>query len=295
IVGAGPAGLSAALVLGRCARNVLVFDSGKPRNIASRALHGYLKRDGTHPIELRALGRAELAAYPTVQLHDVEVVEIQRLSDRFEVRLSNDSRFQARFLLLATGRVDAVPEIPGFARYYGHGVYHCPFCDGWEHRGKALVVHGHGENAYHEALLLLTWSADVTICTDGPPRFNPRQQSRLDANGVKIVAEKIRELRGGDDDMLDAVVFDGRDPLPCDALFFCSDCQQKSLLPADLGCEFDEEGSVKCGASHQVERVPGLYVAGNVRGGVHLAIVAAAEGAEAAIAINRALLAQTLR
>lgn len=294
IVGAGPAGLSAALVLGRCARHVLVFDSGKPRNIRSRALHGYLTRDGTHPVELRALGRQELAAYPTVQIRDSTITAIDRRQELFKVTPTEGAPIAARIVLLATGRIDHEPPKPGFSRFYGHGVYHCPYCDGWEHRGETLVVHGHGENAAHEALLLLTWSHDVTICTDGPHHFSAADQERLRANHVRVIESEITELRGGGDGMLNAIAFRDRDPLPCQALFFCSDCLQKSSLPENLGCEFDDEGNVKCNG-HAATNVPGLYVAGNVRGGVHLAIVAAAEGAEAGIAINRALHAANLR
>lgn len=294
IVGAGPAGLSAALVLGRCGRNVAVFDSGQPRNRHSRALHGYLTRDGTHPIELRALGRAELAAYPTVQLHDVAVTDIHRDDDRFDLHLANGSRMQSRILLLATGRIDDLPDKPGFARFYGAGVYHCPYCDGWERRGGTIVVHGHGENSFDEALLLLTWSHNVTICSDGPGHFTTEQLEKLRANHVAVIENEIAELAAGDDGTLASVLFRDRAPLPCDAVFFCSDCVQRSSLPEHLGCDFDDEGSVRCDG-HAATNVPGLYVAGNVRGGVHLAIVAAAEGAEAGIAINRALLERTLQ
>ncbi len=296
IVGAGPAGLNAALVLGRCGRNVLVFDSGQPRNIRSRALHGFLTRDGTHPVELRALGRAELAAYPTVQLHDVEVVRARRIEGHFEIELVNGSRFATRVLLLATGRYDRIPELPGFERFYGRDVHHCPYCDGWEHRGETLVVHGRGPDGYREALLLLTWSHAVTLCTDGPDGLDERQRQRLRDNGIAVIENRIATLAGGggDDDRLTAVTFHDRAPLPCGAVFFCGDCVQHSALPRELGCEFDADGNVRCDG-HAATNVPSLYVAGNVRGGVHLAIVAAAEGAEAAIAINRALHAARLR
>src|SRR5690606_18414306 len=153
IVGGGPAGLSAALILGRCRRDVVVFDSGKPRNLASRALHGYLTRDGTHPIELRGLRRNQLAAYPSIAVRDLEVAAARRERDGFVVTAADGSETAARILLLATGRLDNVPPAPGFAALYGHGVYHCPYCDGWEHRDETVVIHGHGENAFDEALL----------------------------------------------------------------------------------------------------------------------------------------------
>lgn len=289
IVGAGPAGLNAALMLGRCRREVLVLDSGKPRNGASRALHGFLSRDGFHPMALRAEGRRELANYPTVTLReDTEVEEATRRDDGFELGLPGGERIRSRFMLLATGRVDLVPSKPGFRDFYGRGVYHCPYCDGWEHRDQLLVVYGSGERGFDLALELLVWSAKVTLCTDGPDQVTAEQSAQLRANGIAVIEHNVLALQGGEEGLLQSIAFEGREDLRCDALFFCSDCLQKSVLALELGCELDETGSVTCNG-HAATQVPGLFVAGNVRGGVHLAIVAAAEGAEAAMAINEAL------
>lgn len=289
IIGAGPAGLNAALVLGRCRRRVLVLDSGKPRNGASRALHGFLSRDGTPPLQLRELGRRELEAYPSVVLREnVEVMEAHRREQAFELVLADGERVVARFLLLATGRIDLLPGKPGFRDYYGRGIYHCPYCDGWENRDRALVAYGSGERAYELALGLLVWSRNVTLCTDGPPELTNDQREKLHACEVPVIEHNVLAVRGDESGEARALVFEGRDELRCDAIFFCSDCLQKSLLAKELGCELDESGSVTCDG-HAATRVPGLFVAGNVRGGVHLAIVAAAEGAEAGMKINDAL------
>lgn len=295
IVGGGPAGLSAALVLGRCRRKVLVIDSGKPRNGASRALHGFLSRDGTSPLDLRALGREQLRTYRTVELRqDVVVTSVERQENHFVLTTSDGRRPSGCVLLLATGREDLIPTKTGFREYYGRGVYHCPLCDGWEHRDEPLVVYGNGESGFDLGLTLLIWSRQVTVCTDGPAAFSSAQADQLRANGVGWVEDEVRELRGDANAMVSAVVFaDGRE-LACKAVFFCSDCRQRSRIPEKLGCRLDEEGSVLCNG-HAATNVPGLYVAGNVRGGIHLAIVAAAEGAEAAIAINRALQEPSLK
>jgi thioredoxin reductase len=294
IVGAGPAGLSAALWLGRCGRDVAVFDSGKPRNAASRGLHGFLTRDGLHPLQLRQMGRAELAAYPTVQVRDVMVVEAARRDGLFHLRLADGSEESSAMLLLATGRLDLVPEKPGFAALYGRGVYHCPFCDGWEHRGESLVAMGCDAFAYDLALALLTWSPHVSLCTDGPATLEPKQRQKLAANDIEVIEKPILAARASADGLLAALEFDGRAALDCQALFFCFANPQKSGLPGSLGCEFDETGAVRCN-DHAATNVPGLFVAGNVRCGLHLAITAAAEGAEAAVAINDALLERRLK
>jgi thioredoxin reductase len=189
-------------------------------------------------------------------------------------------------LLLATGRLDVVPCKPGFRTFYGRGVYHCPFCDGWEHRDQQLGVYGKGVMAAELALELLTWSSNVTIYSDGRPVWSEEESTRLKSAGIRVVNSIIRELAGGE--TLQSICFDAWDPAPCDALFFCEDCPQKSSLPEKLGCSFDVEGAVRC-EGFAAAGVSGLYVAGNVRGGVHLAIIAAAEGAEAALVINEAL------
>lgn len=288
IIGAGPAGLNAALILGRCRRDVLVLDSGKPRNAASRALHGFLTRDGAPPLQLRAWGRAEIARYATVEFRDVPVTGVERGSEGgFAVRLADHTLEHARLLLLATGRVDLMPEVEGFREFYGAGVHHCPYCDGWEHRDQAIAVYGRDDAAASLALTLLTWSRDVTVCTDGAPEWRPEQGEACERNGVRVIPNRVRAAEG--QGALERLTFADREPLPCRAVFFSSDCPQRSTLPERLGCDFDDDGNVRC-QGNAATNVPGLFVAGNVRGGIHLAIMAAAEGAEAGVAMNRALL-----
>ena len=289
IIGAGPAGLSAALLLGRCRRDVVVLDSGKPRNSVSRALHGYLTRDGISPWEMREIGRQQLAAYPCVQLRELAVTRAARLAAGFEVETSDGRVTRARMLLLATGREDVLPRRPGFRALYGRGVYHCPFCDGWEHRNQPLVVYGRGGDAFEVARELLTWSTEVTLCSDGPCKLDAAQRNRLAKNHIALDERTIAELRAGRGGTIERVMFAQGDSLRCGALFFVSDPPQKSDLPECLGCSFADSGGVLCD-DHAATNVPGLFVAGNVRCGIHLAITAAAEGAEAAIAINDALI-----
>jgi thioredoxin reductase len=284
IIGAGPAGLSAALMLGRCGRSVLVLDDDQPRNGASRALHGFLTRDGIAPRALRARARADLKSYPSVRLRGIHVTHIRREPGGFRVALGSGKIELSRLLLFATGRVDPLPQVCGAAKYFGRGVFHCPYCDGWEHRGQALGVYGRQPGAFELADLLRTWSADVTVYTDG------RLQRRTSAGRVgkfQVVVDRIVRLEGGRE--LKRVVLGDGTVRRCDALFFCTACAQRSPLPRQLGCQLDEEESVRC-RGHRAVGVEGLYVAGNVRDGVHLAITAAAEGAEAAIAMNEELL-----
>lgn len=289
IIGAGPAGLSAALILGRCRRRVRVFDHDRARNAVSRGLHGFLTRDGIHPRELRDLGRRELARYGTVRLEDTEVLDVRRIPGGFHLADAAGRSWEVRFLLLATGRDDALPEHPGFREFYGRGVYHCPICDGWEHRDQALAAYGAAAAAGELALELLTWSRDVTWYTNGPAPLDRDGMERVRRQGVVCCERPISALLGGPDQHLAGIRFHDGAVQPCQALFFDAACPQKSPFPAQLGCEMAPSGGIRCD-EHAATNVPGVFVAGNVRCGVHLAITAAAEGAEAGIAINDALL-----
>lgn len=291
IIGAGPAGLNAALILGRCRRDTLVLDSGKPRNAASQGLHGYLTRDGTHPMQLRALGREEVGKYPSVEFRDLPVTGVEPREGRFEVTLSDNTTERTKTLLLATGRTDLLPEVAGFREFYGRGIYHCPYCDGWEHRDRPLAIYGRDGGAASLALGLLTWSQDLSLCTDGEPTWSAAVGDQLARAGIAVHTAPVQRAEGRE--RCERLVFVDGTTRDFAAVFFCSDCIQKSTLPAKLGVEFDDQGNVRC-EGNAATNVPGLFVAGNVRGGIHLAIMAAAEGAEAGIAMNEFLLDRDL-
>jgi thioredoxin reductase len=294
IVGAGPAGLSAALILGRCRRRVLVCDTGRPRNAAAQGIHGYLTRDGIPPFEFLACAREELAHYPSVELRDIEVTGATCRSDqRFDVTLADGSVVRSRKLLLATGVMDNLPAIAGFRELYGRSVFHCPYCDGWEVRDQPLAIYGRGARGLGLALELTAWSADLTLCTDGPPEIAPDDLARLARNGVTVRDERVARLEGHDG-MLTHVVFETGERLPRRALFFTTGQFQRSDLSARLGCEINEKGTVRTG-KYETTHLEGLYVAGDASRAVQWVVVAAAEGAEAAFAINSDLIEADLK
>jgi thioredoxin reductase len=289
IVGAGPAGLSAALLLGRCRRQVLLCDSGTPRNYAARGVHGFLTRDGLPPSELRAFGRQELSRYG-VEYRD-ELVECATLCPvGFEVEFASGHRTACRKLLLATGVMDELPGIPGMQDCYGQSAFHCPYCDGWEVRDRRLALYARGHTGVGMAHALTTWSADVLLCTDGPGRIQRRERQALAAAGIRVREERVAGLEH-DAGALRAVTFDRGSSEPRDALFFVTRQQPQSDLAARLGCRFNKKGAVRTSRLEETG-VPGLYVAGDASRDVQLAIVAAAEGAKAAFAINSALVAE---
>ncbi|HEV8177860.1 MAG TPA: NAD(P)/FAD-dependent oxidoreductase, partial [Gemmatimonadales bacterium] len=292
VVGAGPAGLSGALMLGRCRRSVLVCDAGKPRNAQSSGLHGYLTRDGMHPAEFLRRARKDLARYSTVEFHRGEVTEARRTSGGFSVVCAGGLRLSARKLLLATGVVDEVPDIDGIRDLYGKSVHHCPYCDAWEWRDQGLAVYGRAESGMALALGLTVWSDDVVLCTDGPAGLSDEEAARLDQAGIDVREDPVVRLEG-QDGLLDRVVFAEGDPLPRRALFFCSGQHPRSLLAERLGARFNAKGTVETGEC-EATNVPGLYVAGDASKDVQFVIVAAAEGSEAGMAINRVLLKEDL-
>src|SRR5688500_1159727 len=192
IVGGGPAGLSAALVLGRCRRRVLLCDAGTPRNERARELHGYLTRDGIPPLDLLRAGRNELERYG-VELRDARVSDVAVHPDGFTVTLTGD-RVEARAVLLASGVTDTLPDIPGLDQCYGITAHHCPYCDGWEEREKAIAVIGHGAGGTGLALSLKTWSDRVTLCTNGRARLRPAHRTQLAAHGIEVQDGRITSI-----------------------------------------------------------------------------------------------------
>jgi len=294
IVGAGPAGLSAALILGRCRRAVLICDTGHPRNAASRALHGYLTRDGVPPSELLAIGRRELEQYDTVELRDVGASDAVCAEDgRFKVTFDDGAVVFSRKLLIATGVCDNLPEIDGINELYGRSVFHCPYCDGWELRDQPIAIYGKGSRGAGLSLELTAWSRDLVLCTDGPSEIDDDDRGRLDRNGIVVREEGVLALEGRDG-MLERITFASGLPLARKALFFTTGQFQRSALAIGLGCEFNEKGTVRTG-KYESTHLPGLFVAGDASRAVQWVIVAAAEGAEAAFAINTDLIKEDLR
>jgi thioredoxin reductase len=290
VVGGGPAGLSAALMLGRCRRRVLVCDLGEPRNRHARALHGYLTRDGVEPGAFNELGRAEIDEYG-VERRGIGVTGAVWTDEQFRVTLTDGREEHARFLLIASGVVDALPAIPGLAACYGRSVFHCPYCDGWECRDRRLAALGAGAAGVGLALALKTWSRDVVLCTSGGRLAGPLR-ARLDRNGVTVRSEPIATF-AHEAGALQAIVFASGDTLARDALFFSSSQHPQSDIAIRLGCRLTPKGTVKTGTQSGTN-VPRVFVAGDASRDAQFVVVAAAEGVKAAVAINKALLHQEL-
>lgn len=297
IVGGGPAGLAAALTLGRVRRETLVVDAREPRNAASPAMHNFLSRDGTPPAELSEIARAELEAYPSVQVREGVVSRIRRLGgDGFEVALGGGEAVRARRVLLATGVVDELPPIEGLAALWGRAVLHCPYCHGWEVRDAPLAVLGASPARALLALHLTRLSGDVALLTNGEALDEAGVRRLLERSGIAIREEPIVRVEGEGDDVV-RIVFDGAPPLVRRAIFAQSRTRQRSALAEELGCEILEDGSVAVDDFGRTS-VPGVFAVGDMArrttmpGPVAAVIAAAASGAIAGGMIDQELVGE---
>jgi thioredoxin reductase len=302
IVGGGPAGLNAALLLGRARRRVVVCDAGTPRNAPVAHLHGFLSRDGLPPAELRRIAREQLGAYSSVELREVQVEAASTTGDGegFAVTLADGTREAARRLLLASGVVDQLPAIDGLAGLWGRSVFNCPYCDGWEVRDQPLAVLGADQRALQLALHLTRWSDDVVWCSNGPLAA-PLQEAagaQLAARGVRLHQEPIVRLEGADGQLARIVLATG-EAVERRAGFLHPPTRQRSALPGQLGCVLLEDGSVSVGDFGQTS-VAGVFAAGDMARRPTMpvpgaqVVIAAAEGAIAAVAIDQDLLMHDL-
>ena len=292
VVGGGAAGLSAALVLGRARRRTLVVDAGGQSNRFAEGIGGLLGADGRPPGDFYATGRAELAAYPSVEVRRGEVVGGQRDGGGFLLELADGSRETALRVLLATGMEYRYPDLPGIAERWGRSVFHCPFCHGWEVREKPLGVLDRGDSGVERALLLSAWSDDVTLLANGSAELDSADTARLQAAGIAIDERRVAALRGAGD-ALDAVVFDDGSERACNGLLVPVSMHQRSGLAKQLGASAAEPNPLMADAI-DVDRMhatsaPGVLAAGDVSGIMPSVANAVAAGSTAAAAVVRGL------
>lgn len=300
VVGGGAAGLSAALVLGRARRRTLVIDSGQPSNGVADGIGGLLGHDGRPPAELYASGRAELVAYPTVEVHPGEVIGGEPVSGdqeggSFVLALGDGTTERTRRVLLATGMDYRRPAVPGVAERWGRSVFHCPFCHGWEVRERPLGVLDRGATGTHRALLLSMWSDDITLYADGPSELDPADADRLRRAGVAVEERQVTGLRGPGAE-LEAVALDGGAERPCGGLLVPVTLHQRSPLAASLGVALAPEGPLAADAIEATgmgaTSVPGVFVAGDAGQIMPSVANAVAAGSSAAAGIVQSLMAE---
>jgi thioredoxin reductase len=229
----------------------------------------------------------EVLAYG-VEIRDAEVVRVARSDAGFESELQNGDHIHSRVMLLATGVADRIPPVPGLREFYGTSVHHCPYCDGWEWRDHPIAIYGRGVPVAELAHTLTSWSRDLVLLSDGPLRLDARRREELQRRGIVLDERRIARLEGANG-WLRHVVFDDGVRLARDAMFFATGHDQACSIPTDLGCRLTNKGVIQINRN-ECTTIPGLYAAGDVTRDAQFVIVAAAEGARAAVAIHAELM-----
>ena len=268
IIGSGPAGLSAALQLGRSLRSVLVCDNGEPRNGPASESHGYLTRDGISPEELRRLGREEVVKYGG-EFRDTKVTDVSSDANGFTSTLDSGETVTSRKVVLATGVRDHLPDTDGFEEFWGSGVHHCPYCHGYEVRGEPLGVMVTNQHTVEYAKLIYNLSDDLVVFTNGHDVFDEESRSMFVDREIEIEDEPIAALNGSDGHLENISLADGRD-VARHALFYPPPMGQRSDLPERLGLEVNQAGLVDATRSQRgmgFTSVEGLFIAGDASSG----------------------------
>ena len=287
IVGGGPAGMNAAVVLGRCRRKVLVFDTGSHRNKYSHGMHNYLTRDDILPPDFLEICHQEIKKYGVKRIQTKVTSAIKNSEGFFDVKTEKGDIYRSKKLLIATGLWDNVPDIPGFQELYGKSVFHCPYCDGWEVKDKEIGVYARNKNGFELALALKGWSEHVTYYADTKNKLKPHEVETLSLNNIPIISYPIARLEAKGE-QLQAIVFKDGNSRRCDALFFVNGYRQQCDLVETFGCNMTKKGVVLTNR-YQQTNIDGLYVAGDAAKDMHFVVVAAAEGAKAGVIINKEL------
>ncbi len=286
IIGGGPAGLSAGLVLGRARRKVILFDDNKARNAVTQHSHGFLTRDGASPAELRVIGQQEIAHYPSVSMYETRIESVRKEGETFTLVDGSGEMFEARTILLATGIQETLPAVEGIYDYYGKSLFNCPYCDGWELRDKPLVILVEQAGAFHLAKVTYNWSQDLIVCTNGHRVLDEEQKRFLERYHMKVVEEKIVALEGRDG-QLERIVFVNHRAIERAGGIVGVQWRQATSIGQVLGCETNAMGGI---ATDELGRtsVTGVYAAGDTVTVMMFAqvVAAAANGSRAAAGVN---------
>lgn len=288
VIGGGSAGLSAALALGRATRRVLVASCGPTRNAPAHAAHNVFTRDGTPPSELVRIGRDQLQPYD-ISVQDECAEDVRTHAAHYIVKLSGGREVRTRGIVLATGVRDILPEILGFEALWGSGVFHCPYCHGWEVAGRPLGIYARGDAAIHLSKLLKVWTSDLILFTDGPADLPDEDVGRIRRNGIVVREDRVARLDG--DLALSAVVMENGDIIPRAGLFVSPRQELRSDLCHRLGCTVTDQGRVQADALGRTN-VPRVFVAGDAGPGQQSVISAAASGMLAGAGLNHDLAAE---
>lgn len=291
IVGGSYAGLSAAMALGRAVRKVLLIDAGKPANRFTPHSHNFITHDGKRPDEISALARQQVERYPTVKQVEGFVISAEKVGQGFIVGLDSGTQFASTKIIFATGVIDLMPNISGFADCWGKSVLHCPYCHGYEVRNTRTGILGNGDFAFEFGSLISNWTRELIIFTNGPATLTAEQKSKLEQHHIPVIEHRIKAIHH-DQGYLKSISFENGHSTRVSAIYARPEFKQHSNLPAQLGCELTPEGYIKIDSSHRTT-VPGVYACGDNVTRLRTVSNAVAMGTIAGMMANKDLITET--
>lgn len=261
IIGGSYSGLSAAMALGRSLRKTLVIDNGKPCNEQTPHSHNFLTQDGKSPKEIAENARKQVSEYETVHFHQGKAVDAKKSETGFEVTTEKGEKFYSKKLIIATGITDEIPNIKGFKESWGISLIHCPYCHGYEYKGKKTAIIANGDKAVHISSLVKNLTKDVTLITREKANFTNEQRDKLQRNNIQIIENEIAELKHHKG-IAESIIFADETEIKFEAVYGAFPFHQHSEIPKNLGCEVTEFGHIKTD-QFQKTNVPGLFVCGD--------------------------------
>ncbi len=286
IIGGSYAGLSAAMALGRSLRNVLIIDSGKPCNRQTPHSHNFITQDGKTPKEISDLAKEQVLKYKTVTFHEGKVVKIIKNEDDFEVETANGEKFNAKKIILASGVKDMMPDIPGFAECWGISVIHCPYCHGYEVKGKTTGIMANGDMAFDFTKLVFNLTKEVTLCTNGKSALNEEQTEKFNQHKINIIEDEIAEILHKNGQIQKVILKNGKEIL-LEALYAKIPFEQ-NINVDDLGIELNENGFIKVDMMMKTT-IPGVFACGDNTTMMRSVANAVAQGNFAGAVVNKEL------
>ncbi|MEK3889488.1 NAD(P)/FAD-dependent oxidoreductase [Bacillus sp. FSL K6-3431] len=284
IIGGGPSGLNASLVMARARKNLILFDEDKPRNAVTYESHGFITRDGIKPSEFKRIAKEDLMKYPNISVQNQRVIDIKKENQSFIIHTDDGHSYRSRKVILSTGLRDVMPCIEGIHDLYGTSLFSCPFCDGWELKDRPLVVISEDKRAFHMTKMIFNWSKDLVVCTNGKNIFTDEQKEILTKKAIKVIGHEI-EILQGDNGHLQKIKFKNGKEIEREGGFVTTGLKQASSLAQTLGCAMNKMGGIETDNFGRTN-IEGVYASGDnsIIAPAQL-IIAAGEGSKAAIAV----------
>ncbi|MBJ7429231.1 MAG: NAD(P)/FAD-dependent oxidoreductase [Bacteroidia bacterium] len=290
IVGGSYSGLSAAMSLGRALKKVLIIDGGKPCNRQTPHSHNFLTQDGKTPTEISTISKQQVALYDTVQFFNGQALQGTKTENGFEIEVDSGDIFSANKLIFATGIIDDMPAIKGFSECWGISVLHCPYCHGYEVSNQKTGILADGENAYELAKLIVNWTKDLTIFTNGIASLTGEQKSKIEKHQIKIIENEIKSLNH-QNGYIQNIVFKDGTTHDLKAIYSRNSFKQHSNIPALFECELTNEGYIKVDA-FQETTVEGIYACGDNVTKLRTVANAVAMGTNAGMSASKKMIMQ---